>query len=178
MSYPDPRYFADTGEVSATFRPAGASPEITFSSGGTCSLLSTDKDTDGLYGLYRWDFAAAPSGPGTHFHKTMSEAFFILKGAVRLFNGEKWVEATPGDYLYVPPGGLHAFRNESGEEASMLILSARGPPRENYSGGLVGGRRAQLGGAFSGEHDQYNGRGWGAPDRGGRRSGPAPTFPI
>ncbi|NUR64056.1 MAG: cupin domain-containing protein [Catenulispora sp.] len=156
MSYPDPRYFADTGEVSATFRPADAPPEITFSSGGTCSLLSTDKDSDGLYGLYRWDFAAAPSGPGTHFHKTMSEAFFILKGAVRLFNGEKWVEATPGDYLFVPPGGLHAFRNESGEEASMLLMFAPGAPRENYFRGLVEGLPAKLGEKFFLEHDQYN----------------------
>jgi mannose-6-phosphate isomerase-like protein (cupin superfamily) len=156
MSYPDPRYFADAGEVSAAFRPVGATPEITFASGGTVSLLSTDKDTDGLYGLYRWDFAAAPSGPGTHFHKTMSEAFFILKGAVRLFNGEKWVEATPGDHLFVPPGGLHAFRNESGEEASMLILFAPGAPRENYFRGIVEGLPDKLGEAFFLEHDQYN----------------------
>jgi mannose-6-phosphate isomerase-like protein (cupin superfamily) len=156
MSYPDPRYFADTGEVSATFRPAGAEPEIGFASGGTCSLLSTSDGTDGLYGLYRWDFAAAPSGPGTHFHKTMSEAFFVLKGAVRLFNGEKWVEATPGDYLFVPPGGLHAFRNESGETASMLLMFAPGAPRENYFRGLVEGLQNTAGQAFFVEHDQYN----------------------
>lgn len=159
MSYPDPRYFADTGEVSATFRPAGAEPEITFASGGTCSLLSTSDGTDGLYGLYRWDFAEAPSGPGTHFHKTMSEAFFILKGTVRLFNGEKWTEATPGDYLFVPPGGLHAFRNESGEKASMLLMFAPGAPRENYFRGLVEGLQDKIGEAFFVEHDQYNVKG-------------------
>jgi quercetin dioxygenase-like cupin family protein len=86
----------------------------------------------------------------------MSEAFFILKGTVRLFNGEKWVEATPGDYLFVPPGGLHAFRNESGEEASMLLMFAPGAPRENYFRGLVEGLPAKLGEQFFLEHDQYN----------------------
>ena len=37
-----------------------------------------------------------------------------------------------GDFLYVPEGGIHGFRNESGEPASMLILFAPGAPREDY----------------------------------------------
>ena len=32
----------------------------------------------------------------------------------------------------MPEGGIHAFRNESGEPASMLILFAPGAPREDY----------------------------------------------
>jgi hypothetical protein len=32
----------------------------------------------------------------------------------------------------VPEGGLHGFRNESGEPASMLILFSPGAPREEY----------------------------------------------
>jgi hypothetical protein len=77
MSYPEPRYFGETGEVSATFRLAGAQPEITYKSGGTCSYLATTESTGGEFGLYRWDFAAAPGGPDTHFHKSISESFFI-----------------------------------------------------------------------------------------------------
>ncbi|HEY6594335.1 MAG TPA: cupin, partial [Asanoa sp.] len=42
----------------------------------------------------------------------------------------------PGDFLYVPEGGIHAFRNESGEPASMLILFAPGAPREGYFEGI------------------------------------------
>jgi hypothetical protein len=37
-----------------------------------------------------------------------------------------------GDFLYVPQGGVHAFSNESGAPARMLILFAPGPPREEY----------------------------------------------
>jgi hypothetical protein len=36
----------------------------------------------------------------------------------------------------VPPGGIHGFRNESGEPASMLILFAPGAPREAYFEGI------------------------------------------
>jgi uncharacterized RmlC-like cupin family protein len=49
-----------------------------------------------------------------------------------LFDGAEWVNARPGDFLYVPAGGIHAFHNVSGEPASMLILFAPGPPREKY----------------------------------------------
>ena len=42
-----------------------------------------------------------------------------------------------GDFVFVPEGGLHGFRNESGEPASLLILFAPGAPREAYFEGLV-----------------------------------------
>jgi oxalate decarboxylase/phosphoglucose isomerase-like protein (cupin superfamily) len=49
-----------------------------------------------------------------------------------VYDGTRWTDATAGDFLYVPEGGIHAFRNESGEFASMLILFAPGAPREPY----------------------------------------------
>jgi Cupin domain len=70
-----------------------------------------------------------------HFHKSLSESFFVLSGKIRLYDGQNWVDGRPGDFLYVPGGGLHGFRNESGEPASMLILFAPGAPREaNFEG--------------------------------------------
>jgi hypothetical protein len=64
MTYPEPRYFGESGEVSATYRPASHEPEV-------------------------------------------------------------------------PPGGIHGFRNESGEPASMLLHFAPGAPREGYFEGLA-----------------------------------------
>jgi mannose-6-phosphate isomerase-like protein (cupin superfamily) len=78
-----------------------------------------------------------PAGANPHFHRTISESFFVLSGTVRLFDGTGWVDAHPGDFDYVPEGGLHGFRNESGEDASLLILFAPGAPREAYFEGLV-----------------------------------------
>ncbi|MGZ6804422.1 MAG: cupin domain-containing protein, partial [Nocardioidaceae bacterium] len=86
---------------------------------------------------YRWDMGPGLSGPAPHFHRTMSESFFVLAGTVRLYDGRAWSDATPGDFFFVPEGGIHAFRNESGAEASMLILFAPGTPREDYFEGLV-----------------------------------------
>ena len=62
----------------------------------------------------------------------MAESFYILDGTVSLYSGDRWTDATAGAYLYVPPGGIHSFANNSGAPASMLILFAPGGPREAY----------------------------------------------
>ena len=132
MSYPPPVYRGDTGEVSGRFRTAGTPREIDNANGGGAAYLATGASTDGKFGLYRWDMGAGPSGPDAHFHRSISESFFVLSGTVRLYDGAAWTDAVPGDFLYVPEGGIHAFKNESGEPASMLILFAPGAPREDY----------------------------------------------
>jgi mannose-6-phosphate isomerase-like protein (cupin superfamily) len=137
MTYPPARYSGQRGEVSATYRPASTEPDLTYASGGTADYLATGSTTDGLFGLYRWNMAAEPSGPRPHFHRTMAESFYILLGRVRIFDGTGWIETEPGDFVHVPPGGIHAFRNESGEPASMLIHFAPGAPREAYFEGLA-----------------------------------------
>jgi mannose-6-phosphate isomerase-like protein (cupin superfamily) len=133
MSYPPARYLDEGGQVSATLRTADASPDLLIGGRTQVHHLATGASTDGQFGLYRWDMAALPKGgPSGHFHRTMSESFFVLDGTVSLYDGDAWVDATPGDFLYVPPGGIHAFSNNSGAPASMLILFAPGAPREAY----------------------------------------------
>ncbi|HET7496019.1 MAG TPA: cupin domain-containing protein [Candidatus Limnocylindrales bacterium] len=132
MSYPPPRYDGDTGLVNARLRRADAQPEVRYASGGTASYLATGESTGGQFGLYRWDMSAAQSGPDPHFHRSISESFFVLSGTMRLHDGTNWVEAGAGDFLFVPEGGIHGFRNDSGEPSSMLILFAPGAPREDY----------------------------------------------
>jgi quercetin dioxygenase-like cupin family protein len=132
MSYPEPRYNGEDGLTNAAFRPSGHAPDLTYPNGGTVHYLATGASTAGQFGLYRWEMAAAPSGPTPHFHRTISESFYVLSGTIRLYNGRAWIGGTSGDFLFVPEGGIHAFRNESGEPATMLILFAPGAPREDY----------------------------------------------
>jgi mannose-6-phosphate isomerase-like protein (cupin superfamily) len=132
MSYPPDRYDGEGGLVNARLRPADTEPEVRYRNGGTAQYLATGLSTGGQFGLYRWNMSPAVSGPDPHFHRSISESFFVISGAVKLFDGTDWVDATPGDFLFVPEGGIHGFRNESGEDASMLILFAPGAPREDY----------------------------------------------
>lgn len=137
MSYPPPIYDGDTGEVSAWVRATDTEPELVYPNGNRVHYLATGKATGGLFGLYRWEFSPAVSGPGPHFHKTMTESFYILSGEVSIYDGTGWQKARSGDFLHVPAGGLHGFRNDSGAEASMLLHFAPGAPREAYFEGLV-----------------------------------------
>ena len=103
MSYPDPRYLGDTGEVSAWFRPASTAPELTRPGGGAAAYLATGAQTGGRFGLYRWDMGTEPGGADPHFHRTFSESFFVLSGSVQLYDGRAWSDAGPGEILVVLP---------------------------------------------------------------------------
>lgn len=136
MTYPAVRYRGD-GEVTATFRPSDAPADLTYPNGVRVDYLATGATTGGDFGLYRWTFGPGESGPDPHFHRTTTESFFVLTGTVRLFNGTEWIDARSGDFLHVPPGGVHAFRNVADEPASMLLLFTPGAPREHYFEGLL-----------------------------------------
>jgi mannose-6-phosphate isomerase-like protein (cupin superfamily) len=132
VSYPEELYRGPTGEVSATYRPADREAELALGSAAALGYLATGASTDGRFGLYRWDAGPRSGGAAPHFHRTMSESFFVVSGRVELYDGKEWVDAGPGDYVYVPEGGVHGFRNQSDEPASMLIIFAPGAPREGY----------------------------------------------
>lgn len=125
-------------------------------------LVATGTQTGGAYGLFRWDMTDAESGPSPHFHKRISEAFYVLDGTIELYDGQSWTEGRPGDFLHVPPHGVHAFRNRSGAPASMLILFVPGAPREAYFSALAeiaSGTREVAPDAwaeFLASHDQYD----------------------
>ncbi|MDX3662207.1 cupin domain-containing protein [Streptomyces sp. ID05-26A] len=153
MSYPEKVYFGATGEVSAHFRPAGTPPD-TGREGDGIHYLATTETTRGEFGLYRVMMKPQAGGPKTHFHRTISESFFILSGTVRLYNGDQWIEAEAGDFLHVPQGGLHAFRNDADAPAEMLLLFTPGAPREEYFERL-GQVAAEDRAAFLDKHDSY-----------------------
>ena len=51
--------------------------------------------------------------------------------------GTDWIDGHPNDFLYVPPGGIHGFRNEADASVSLLMLFAPGAPREAYFEGFA-----------------------------------------
>ena len=94
MSYPEPQYHGSTGEASATFRPADAAPEVTYANGTTAHYLATGASTGGTYGLYRWVIGPEPSGPGPHFHRSITESFYVLSGHIRIYDGRRWIDTS------------------------------------------------------------------------------------
>ena len=158
--YPPDRYHGENGEVSATIRRADRTPELLNPGGGAAHYLATGATTGGAFGLYRWEMGPGRSGPDPHFHRSISESFYVLSGTIRIYDGTRWVDTVPGDFVHVPEGGVHGFRNESGEPASMLLHFAPGAPREDYFETLAdAGRREAMDdearAAFMLRHDTF-----------------------
>ena len=103
------------------------------------------------------------SGPGPHLHRTFSESFYVLEGALAVLSGREWTTAEAGDLVYVPRSGVHGFRSAGPDVgARFLILFTPGIPREEYFEGLLAlhadGRTpttAEID-AFALRHDQLN----------------------
>ena len=135
--YPPVRFPDDVPEVSASVRRADTPPDYESFGLVKYHYLANQQKTGGDYGLYRVDISPQGGGPGPHFHRTMSEAFFVLSGTVKLYDGNDWTDGNQGDFLYVPPGGIHGFRNEADEPTSLLMVFAPGAPREAYFEGMA-----------------------------------------
>lgn len=119
------------GEISAVYRPLARVADLV---GPTASMtfLAPGSLTRRQFGIFRRDMKPHAGGPDAHIHQTFSESFYILEGSVRMYDGRDWVEAKAGDFLYVPKGGIHAFRADSDKPASMLIMFAPGKAREGF----------------------------------------------
>ncbi|MCI2421020.1 cupin domain-containing protein [Saccharopolyspora sp. K220] len=135
--YPPDIYRGNGGEISAWMRPNSTPPDLTMGGGEKCEFIAISSDTNGRFGLYRWTFGENETGPEAHFHRSISEQFYVLSGEVKLYDGSTWVTGRPGDYFYVPEGGIHAFKG--GDFASMLLTFAPGGPREAYFEAMAAG---------------------------------------
>ena len=144
--YPPVRYTKDEAEVSAWVRRGDAPPDYEaraldqdthLATQVKYHYLASQEQTGGDYVLYRVELAPKCGGPAPHLHRTMSEAFFLLSGTVDFNDGNEWTSRRCNDFVYVPPGGIHGWHNESDEPASMLVLFVPGAPRTQFFEGLA-----------------------------------------
>ncbi len=61
------------------------------------------------------------AGPPPHVQTREEEAFYVLSGTLVFRAGGQRVVGTQGTFLHIPRDVPHHFRNESNEEARVLI---------------------------------------------------------
>lgn len=107
---------------SATVRQPGEGRTVAVV-GDVYRFLATGDDTGGRYA--QWEAVVPPGGgPPPHIHSREEESFFVLEGEITFtVNGRRLV-AGPGEFASMPVGVSHAFRNETGARARMLITIA------------------------------------------------------
>ena len=77
-------------------------------------------------------YVAPGFGNFAHAHGQEDEAFYITSGEFRFINGSGTFEAGPGDFVYIPRGTRHAFKNLSTETATVLVLYTPSGPEQFF----------------------------------------------
>jgi mannose-6-phosphate isomerase-like protein (cupin superfamily) len=88
--------------------------------GDLYTWLVTGEESDGAYFSM---LAIVPplGGPPPHTHANEDETFYILEGTPTFRLGDEIIVAGPGDFVNVPKGVIHNFRNFSDEPLKMIL---------------------------------------------------------
>jgi quercetin dioxygenase-like cupin family protein len=92
-------------------------------------FLVTGEDTKHT-SMFDWTIPAG-FATGLHVHRVQEETFYVLDGECQWRVGERTIRATPGTYLFIPPGVPHDIANVS-EKAARVIMTVSPPGHERY----------------------------------------------
>lgn len=85
------------------------------------TILASKEDTGGTYSFIEAKVFPG-GGPIPHIQTREHEGFYVVEGQI-IFNvdGQR-IEAKPGTFVNIPPDVLHSFKNETNENAKMIIV--------------------------------------------------------
>jgi uncharacterized RmlC-like cupin family protein len=85
------------------------------------------RDLVGSQGIYTSIVTTAPSGrTEVHHHGECETSIYILSGRARFYSGEGLrdiIEASSGDFVYVPAFEVHVEENASDRDELVVLLS-------------------------------------------------------
>ena len=103
-------------------------PSATIQTRGMVRQPGITKDTVGVNKVWMGFVTAAPNEYGApHHHGEAETAAYILSGRVRVYYGEdfkEYIEAGPGDFLFVPPHTPHIEANPYDEPQTAILVRA------------------------------------------------------
>ena len=117
----------------AVVRRPGEGKEVTLA-GKPLVFLVTGQDTKHT-SMFDWTLPAGFS-TGRHVHRVQEETFYVLEGECEWQVGDQLVHASPGTYVFIPPGVPHNIANASDKPARM-IMTVSPPGHEQYFEELV-----------------------------------------
>lgn len=101
--------------LSATIGPSYVGP------GDTYTFLLTGEQSGGSMFILEATVPAG-GGPPPHLHRFEDECCYLLEGKLTLRVAEKTIQVAAGDFVQVPKGIIHSFRNDGTTVARMLTI--------------------------------------------------------
>jgi uncharacterized RmlC-like cupin family protein len=89
--------------------------------------VAISRDTVGSSGIYSSIVTTAPGGrTEVHHHGACETSIYIISGRARFYSGANLtdiVEASSGDFIYVPAHEVHVEENASETEPLVVLVS-------------------------------------------------------
>ncbi len=95
-------------------------------------LIASAPLTGGAFELVE-EVRAAESGPTPHVHRERDEGFYVLESRYTFVREHDEIDASPGDFIFIPRGTRHAFRALDG--SLPHVDPDRAPPGSRGSSG-------------------------------------------
>jgi quercetin dioxygenase-like cupin family protein len=92
-------------------------------------FLVTGRDTRHT-SMFDWTIPAG-FATGLHVHRVQEETFYVLEGECEWHAGDQVIRATPGTFLFIPPGVPHNITNVS-EKPARVLMTVSPPGHEHY----------------------------------------------
>lgn len=100
--------------------PAGQGPTV-WVAGDAYTVKASKESTNGTLAFL--ESSVPPGGgPPPHVHTLEDEALYILSGQLEMLGGAQRFVANAGDFVFVPRGVLHCFKNVSVHVARTVFL--------------------------------------------------------
>ena len=97
--------------------------------GQPMAFLVTGKNTKHT-SMFDWTVPARFS-TGRHVHRVQEETFYVVEGECNWQIGEETVRATPGTFVFIPPGVPHNIANAT-DKPARVIMTVSPPGHEHY----------------------------------------------
>ncbi len=78
------------------------------------------EDSGGAYSVFE-DMIPPGAGPVPHTHTKEDETIYVLEGELRAWLGGKQYDMKTGDFVHMPRGVQHYFKNVSDEPTRLLL---------------------------------------------------------
>ena len=85
------------------------------------TILASKEDTGGTYSFIEAKVFPG-GGPIPHIQTREHEGFYVVEGQIIFIVDGQRIEAKPGTFVNIPPDVLHSFKNETNENAKMIIV--------------------------------------------------------
>lgn len=98
--------------------------------GDRITYLITGAETGGAF--FMAEVSVVPGGgPPPHVHSLEDESFYLQQGTLAAQVGDKTLNISAGDFVHMPRGVMHSFKNV-GEDTAQLLIVATPAGLENY----------------------------------------------